>query len=62
MARRTRTERTRGRPKAIGRLPDLDVGKGDGVRGGTSWDALKGYRVWAADRKVFVYPENWLDP
>jgi hypothetical protein len=23
---------------------------------------MKNYRVWVANRKVFLYPENWLDP
>jgi SpoVK/Ycf46/Vps4 family AAA+-type ATPase len=26
------------------------------------WSWLKRYRVWDADRKIFVYPENWLEP
>jgi hypothetical protein len=28
----------------------------------TSWDWRKNYRVWEANRKVFVHPENWLEP
>jgi SpoVK/Ycf46/Vps4 family AAA+-type ATPase len=27
-----------------------------------SWDWRKNYRVWDANRKVFVYPENWIEP
>ena len=23
---------------------------------------MKTYRVWEANRKVFLYPENWLEP
>ncbi|QDP95438.1 hypothetical protein FOE78_05525 [Microlunatus elymi] len=26
------------------------------------WKWLKSYRVWEANRKVFLYPENWLEP
>lgn len=26
------------------------------------WEWMKNYRVWEANRKVFLYPENWLQP
>jgi receptor-binding and translocation channel-forming TcA subunit of Tc toxin/ABC toxin-like protein/neuraminidase-like protein/PA14 domain-containing protein len=26
------------------------------------WKWLKYYRVWEANRKVFLYPENWIEP
>lgn len=26
------------------------------------WEWRKNYRVWEANRKVFVFPENWLEP
>ena len=26
------------------------------------WQWLKNYRVWEANRKVFLYPENWIEP
>ncbi len=26
------------------------------------WDWMSAYRVWEAGRKVFLWPENWLDP
>jgi SpoVK/Ycf46/Vps4 family AAA+-type ATPase len=26
------------------------------------WEWRKRYRIWEASRKVFVYPENWLEP
>ncbi|MDP2621002.1 MAG: neuraminidase-like domain-containing protein [Hyphomicrobiales bacterium] len=26
------------------------------------WKWMKQYRVWEANRKVFLYPENWLEP
>ena len=26
------------------------------------WDWLKSHTTWAANRKIFLYPENWLEP
>ncbi|HQR35749.1 MAG TPA: neuraminidase-like domain-containing protein [Blastocatellia bacterium] len=26
------------------------------------WKWMKNYRVWEANRKVFCYPENWIEP
>lgn len=26
------------------------------------WDWMKNYRVWEANRKIFLYPENWIVP
>jgi hypothetical protein len=26
------------------------------------WEWMKNYRVWKANRKVFLYPENWVEP
>jgi hypothetical protein len=26
------------------------------------WAWVKNYRVWEANRKVFLYPENWIEP
>lgn len=26
------------------------------------WEWMKNYRVWEAGRKVFLYPENWIEP
>lgn len=26
------------------------------------WQAMSRYRVWEANRKILLYPENWLDP
>jgi Tc toxin complex TcA C-terminal TcB-binding domain/Neuraminidase-like domain/Salmonella virulence plasmid 28.1kDa A protein len=26
------------------------------------WSWVKRYRVWEANRKVFLYPENWIEP
>ena len=30
--------------------------------GTKQWEWMKNYRVWEANRKVFLYPENWLEP
>jgi peptidoglycan hydrolase-like protein with peptidoglycan-binding domain len=28
-----------------------------------AWDSwLKNYRLWEANRKIFLYPENWIEP
>ncbi|HEU0076705.1 MAG TPA: neuraminidase-like domain-containing protein, partial [Longimicrobiaceae bacterium] len=29
---------------------------------GEQWEWMKRYRVWEANRKVFLYPENWIEP
>src|SRR5436309_14601898 len=26
------------------------------------WEWRKNYRVWDAKRKIFLYPENWIEP
>lgn len=26
------------------------------------WKTMKNYRVWEANRKIFLYPENWVEP
>ena len=28
----------------------------------SQWEWMKSYRVWEANRKVFLYPENWIEP
>ena len=28
----------------------------------SSWAWRENYRVWDANRKVFLYPENWIEP
>ncbi|AKB25802.1 hypothetical protein MSMTP_2333 [Methanosarcina sp. MTP4] len=28
----------------------------------SEWAWMKNYRVWEANRKVFLYPENWIEP
>jgi SpoVK/Ycf46/Vps4 family AAA+-type ATPase len=32
------------------------------TRSSAAWTWRKRYRVWEANRKVFLYPENWIEP
>lgn len=51
-------------------LLNLESDKSSGDEAGVSpeaidkdrWEWMKNYRVWEANRKVFLYPENWLEP
>lgn len=51
-------------------LLNLESDKSSGVEKGVSptsidtdrYEWMKNYRVWEANRKVFLYPENWLEP
>ena len=51
-------------------LLNLESDMSDGSEMGVSpgaidrdcWEWMKNYRVWEANRKVFTYPENWLEP
>ena len=38
--------------------PDVNLTKSDENR----WKWMSMYRVWEANRKIFLYPENWLEP
>ena len=38
--------------------PDVSAGSLSAER----WEWMKRYRVWEANRKVFLFPENWLEP
>ncbi|HSR10696.1 MAG TPA: neuraminidase-like domain-containing protein, partial [Thermodesulfobacteriota bacterium] len=38
-------------------LPDPDI-----ENGWDQWKWMKNYRIWEANRKVFLYPENWIEP
>lgn len=44
----------------------LGLEKGQGISSNTinldRWSWMQKYRLWEATRKVFLYPENWLDP
>lgn len=45
---------------------DMTSGSEKGVSPGAidkdRWEWMKNYRVWEDNRKVFLYPENWLEP
>lgn len=34
----------------------------DAHPGWGDWATIRNYRVWEATRKIFLYPENWLEP
>ncbi|THB75021.1 MAG: hypothetical protein D3926_21085 [Desulfobacteraceae bacterium] len=38
-------------------LPDADI-----ENSWDQWKWMKNYRIWEANRKVFLYPENWIEP
>ena len=38
-----------------------DVASGGSIRQ-DRWAWMKRYRVWEANRKIFLWPENWLEP
>ncbi|KAL7928800.1 hypothetical protein V8C35DRAFT_317064 [Trichoderma chlorosporum] len=45
----------------------LGAEKANGITGAVlmgrdDWDYVMQYRLWEANRKAFLYPENWLDP
>lgn len=42
----------------LGLEPAFSLDEGDKKQ----WAWRKNYRVWEANRKVFLYPENWIDP
>ncbi len=51
-------------------LLNLESDRRTGVEKGVSpdsidadrWEWMKYYRVWEANRQIFLYPENWLEP
>ena len=48
----------------MGLEPQVEV-IADGDDGDSAWrwwKWMKKYRVWEANRKVFLYPENWIEP
>lgn len=44
-----------------GQVPVHDGG-GDGDSAWRWWAWMRKYRVWEANRKVFLWPENWIEP
>jgi hypothetical protein len=43
-------------------LEDEVVADETGDDGWKQWEWMKNYRIWEANRKVFLYPENWIEP
>lgn len=43
-------------------LLDLESGVDAASVDAAHWAWMQRYRVWEANRKIFVYPENWLEP
>ncbi|WP_154724325.1 neuraminidase-like domain-containing protein [Thiothrix nivea] len=41
-------------------LLGLESGVGHSVLNRERWEWMQRYRVWEANRKVFLYPENWI--
>ncbi|TXH37734.1 MAG: hypothetical protein E6Q92_10430 [Burkholderiaceae bacterium] len=44
----------------MGLEPDAAADSSD--PGWKQWGWMRNYRVWEANRKVWVYPENWIEP
>ncbi|HEU5138114.1 MAG TPA: neuraminidase-like domain-containing protein [Steroidobacteraceae bacterium] len=38
------------------------LGNASDIQEWRQWEWMKNYRVWEAARKVFLYPENWIEP
>ena len=43
-------------------LLNLEPGVSPAAIDSEHWQWMKRYRVWEANRKIFLWPENWLDP
>ena len=41
---------------------NLEQGVDSRIIDAARWSWMRRYRVWEANRKIFVWPENWLDP
>lgn len=41
---------------------NLEAAVSPAVLNSKHWEWMKQYRVWEANRKIFLYPENWLEP
>lgn len=47
--------------------PLIEIGEeekedSDSLYSWKQWEWMKKYRIWEANRKVFLYPENWIEP
>ncbi len=43
-------------------LLNLEAAVHPSVINASQWEWMKRYRVWEANRKIFLFPENWLEP
>lgn len=43
-------------------LLNLESNVSPSIIGREQWEWMKRYRVWEANRKIFLFPENWLEP
>ena len=43
-------------------MSGVSLGNVSNIAEWRQWDWMKNYRVWEAARKVFLYPENWIEP
>ena len=43
-------------------LMNLERGVSPRLLPANQWQWMRSYRVWEANRKVFLYPENWIEP
>jgi hypothetical protein len=43
-------------------LLNLEPGVHPSALDAGQWEWMKRYRVWEANRKIFLWPENWLEP
>lgn len=43
-------------------LMNLEGGVSASAIDSDHWEWMKNYRVWEANRKIFLYPENWIEP
>ena len=41
---------------------DLVMDHSENLRIKQQWQWMKNYRMWEAARKIFLYPENWIEP
>jgi hypothetical protein len=43
-------------------LMNMESGVSPSAIDSDHWQWMKNYRVWEANRKIFLYPENWIEP
>ena len=43
-------------------LMNMEPGVNPSAIDADHWEWMKNYRVWEANRKIFLYPENWIEP